>query len=134
MIDSDALFLSALERCSIPNHLFRHRDHVRVAWLYITRDGPEQATSAMQRAIQRFARHQGHQHKFNVTLTVLWVRLVAAHAAHHRCLTFDEFAETNAALLDKDLVLQFYTRERLFSEAARQRWLDPDLRSLPDMS
>ncbi len=88
----------------------------------------------MQRAIQRFAAHHGHERKFNLTLTVLWVKLVAAHVAHHRCPTFDDFAETNVALLDKDLVLKFYTRERLFSNAARQSWLDPDLRSLPNVS
>jgi hypothetical protein len=134
MIDSDELFLSALERCSIPNHLFRHRDHVRAAWLYVTRDGAEEAMSAMQQAIHRFAAHHGHEQKFNLTLTILWVKLVAVHAKHHGCPTFDDFAKTNAALLDKDLVLKFYTRERLFSDSARQRWIDPDLRSLPDIS
>jgi hypothetical protein len=35
------------------------------------------------------------------------------------------------ALADKDLPLQYYSRERLFSEAARASWLEPDLRPLP---
>lgn len=34
------------------------------------------------------------------------------------------------ALADKDLPLQYYSRELLFSEDARAAWVDPDVRVL----
>jgi hypothetical protein len=128
---SDDSFLHALETGAIPNHAFHHRDHLRAAWLYVRRRGMADAERAMLETIQRFASLHGHASKFHHTLTVLWVKLVAAHATHHVEATFDELLKLDARLLDKDLPLSFYSRGVLFSERARSRWVEPDVRTLP---
>ena len=131
MSESDARFLSALEACQIPNADFRHRDHLRAAWLYVTCAGSSRAVKLMERTIRRFAAYHGHVDKFHATLTAAWVKLVAAHVEFHACPTFDAFIDHNSKLLDKDLPLQFYSRTALFSDRARVRWVDPDLQNLP---
>ena len=80
---SDRVFLDALEKAVIPNHAFRHRDHLRAAWLYIHERGASGAEEAMLQTIHRFATAHGHAGRFHHTLTAAWVRLVAAHVAHH---------------------------------------------------
>jgi hypothetical protein len=133
MNQSDTAFLNALEAGKIANTNFGHRDHLRAAWLYIARDGTADAIRAMERTIRQFAAHHGEHNKFHVTLTIVWVKLVAAHVACHPQPSFDQFLAMNGELLDKNLPLRFYSRERLFSDGARSKWLGPDLRCLPDI-
>jgi hypothetical protein len=45
--------------------------------------------------------------------------------------TFDDFIERNAELLDPKLLEQHFTRELLFSDAARSDVVEPDIRALP---
>lgn len=128
---SDDAFMRLLKTCQIPNELFRHRDHLRAAWLCLKRMPLGEATAAMDQLIRRFALHHGREDKYHRTLTIVWVHLVDAHAVAYPAPTFDQFALRHAALLAKDLPLHFYSRETLFSPQAREQWVEPDLRALP---
>ncbi len=127
----DDAFLHALETGEVANHAFHHRDHLRAAFLYVRRRGAKDAEQTMLGTIRRFAAHHGHAPKFHFTMTALWVRLVAAHVAQHPDAAFDELIDLDNRLLDKDLPLRFYSRTQLFSEQARARWVEPDMRPLP---
>jgi hypothetical protein len=117
---------------TLPNELFRHRDHLRFAHHRLLNDGWPFALDAISEQIARFARHHGHAEKFHVTLTQCWVRLVAgALAREPRSCSFEELVSRHAELLDKSLLLRYYSRERLFSDAARRAWIEPDLHELP---
>jgi hypothetical protein len=131
MDHADDGFLHALETGAIPNHAFRHRDHLRAAWLYVRQRGAADAERAMLETIQHFASLHGHASKFHHTLTVVWVKLVAAHVTHHVDATFDELLNLDGRLLDKELPLRFYSAGVLFSDSARARWVEPDVRALP---
>jgi hypothetical protein len=68
---------------------------------------------------------------FHYTLTVAWVRCIAGHS-HDACAApFDTFLSHNAELTDSALLLRFYSRERLYTTAARTNWREPDLQPLP---
>jgi hypothetical protein len=43
----------------------------------------------------------------------------------------DAFIEANPALLDTRIMLTHYSRERLFSDAARREFVEPDLAPIP---
>jgi len=131
MSEADVKFLRALEACRLPNSGFRHRDHVRAAWLYVTRDGLPAAIDAMDATIRHFAAHHGHATKYHKTLTAAWVQLVAFHAACNPASEFEEFAAMNPDLLDTALPMRFYSHERLFSAQARTHWIEPDRRAFP---
>jgi hypothetical protein len=130
MNESDARCLESLERFEITGP-FRHRDHVRAAWLLVERHGADRAAAMMERVISKLAEHHGHAKKYHATLTRAWVRLVAFHAGCHPAASFDDFIAHNAALLDPELPLRFYSRDVLFCDAARDAWCDPDRRPLP---
>ncbi len=117
---------------TLPNQLFRHRDHLRFAHHCLRRDGWPFALDAVSEAIARFARHHGQAQRFHVTMTECWVRLVAgALAGEPRECSFEQLAARHSELLDTSLPLRYYSRERLFSDAARARWVEPDLGELP---
>ncbi len=115
----DAAFLKALERGTYPKEEMNHRAHLRLALL--CRDEPQRARDLLQ----RFAIGAGQAIKYNETLTQVWLRLVAAHAE----TTVDALMKT--PLADANLPLRHYSHERLWSDEARERFIEPDLHPLP---
>lgn len=129
---SDDEFVAAVLSGAIPNASFHHRDHLRLAWCLVRQTGVAAAADAITSAIRRFATHHGHPEKYHETLTRFWVRLVGhLIAAHPEISTFDGFLAAFPHLLDKDLPYQHWSRETMWSPAARARWVEPDLLALP---
>lgn len=127
----DASFLRAFEDASLDASAFRHRDHVRLAWLYLRREGEQRATQLMLEGIGRFAAAKGAAGVYHETLTRAWIRLVAAALARDASRDFDSFVEAHPELLDKRRPYAFYTDETLDGAAARVGWVEPDRKPLP---
>ncbi len=129
---SDADFLRAFEDLSLPVGVFHHREHVRVAWLYLKSSDATRAAEQMAAGIRRFASHQGATQKYHHTLTQAWMRLVAAAMVETpEGYTFDQFLAAHPELHDKDALAKYYSSELLQTAAARERWVEPDLQPLP---
>jgi hypothetical protein len=129
---TDQDFREAFESLKIPNEMFHHREHIRLAWIYSRHFPQDQALSRIVRGIQDFARHHGAAHKYHHTVTVAWMRLVW-HAARPAppAPDFDTFAAVHPHLFNPRLLEYYYSKARLQSDAARHDWLEPDLRPLP---
>lgn len=111
---NDAAFARAFERGEIANTEFHHAAHLRLALAYLSESHtPEEACERMAATLRRFAAANGHPERYHHTITVFWMRMLAR-------------------LLDKNLPLTYYSRERLWSGDARTGWLEPDLRPLDD--
>ena len=81
--------------------------------------------------MRRFAASIGKADKYHETITLFWMRvLAAARRALPAGRGFDDLLDRDPRLLDKDMPFAYYSRERLFSEAARAEWVAPDLRPL----
>ena len=130
-LDDDA-FLAAFEGCQLAGSTFRHRDHVRLTWLYLRRFGYASTLLRVREGIRRFAIHHGATGKYHDTLTAVWVRLVAAAILETPDIDdFDTFVDAHEALLDRGLPLEYYSPELLWGNDARAHWVDPDVRPLP---
>src|SRR5207253_1405283 len=72
--------------------------------------------------------------KYHHTLTLFWMRLVAAALVEtpEGC-AFEEFLTAHAELCDKNLPSQYYSQDLLRTPAARDGWVEPDLRPLPHL-
>lgn len=117
---TDAAFIEALEKGTYPRDEMDHRAHLRLALLF--RDEPQRARDLLLRYITKI----GGLVKYNETLTQVWLRLVAAHP---REKTVDALMRT--PLGDATLPFRHYSPERLWSDEARTRFVEPDLRPLP---
>ncbi len=131
---SDEDFLRTFEDLSFPADLFHHREHIRVAWLYLKSFDATRAAERMSEGIRRFANHQGATQKYHHTLTLAWMRLVAATLVETpEGLTFDQFLTTHPQLKDKNVLAKYYSKELLQTAAARGGWVEPDLQPLPEL-
>ena len=126
---TDETFLARFEATAL--HSFDHRDHVRVAFAYARRGGIEHAIARAREGLRRFAAAHGEPGRYHETLTTAWARVVGHYALHARDDDFESFLAAHPRLLERDLLSAHYTRERLFSPAARAGFVEPDLLALP---
>jgi hypothetical protein len=124
---SDDEFVAGFESLNLKHANFNHADHVRLAWIYVSRLGVAAAEEKLLLGIQGMAEKVGAPQKFLYTTTVAWVRLVAAALHKNSCgAAFEEWVSGHEALLDKTLLDTFYSKGVLQSEVARRGWVAPD--------
>jgi len=125
----DREFLAAFESAALPEELFRHRDHVRAAWLLLREEPPASALVRFTGALRRFAAALGKAGLYHETITWAYLLLInerMEHTGRQRC--WREFAQANADLLTwRPTVLESYYREEtLGSDLARRVFVLPD--------
>ena len=119
-----------LEGCTLDSARFHHADHLMVMAVYIHDLGYAAGLDRMRQTIQRYAAHLGASTKYHETLTVFWARMVEQQI---RSTTGDLSSQIRAMLStlgDKTLVDDYFSRELLNSESARQGWVEPDIKPL----
>ena len=127
---NDPDFLLQFENCTLPKENLTHKGHIRLAWLYLSKSSLTEASDAITTGIQKFAASIGASHIYNETLTLAWIYLVNDAMQKNNQDTFDKFILVNQYLLESTLPLQFYTKECLYSDAAKQHWVEPDLKPI----
>jgi hypothetical protein len=129
---TDVELARALECCEIPDGGFHHASHLRVAWVYLDESGSaDEACARMRATLRRFSASVDQPGKYHETMTVFWIRmLAAARSASAGTAGFDEVVARHPELLDKDLLLAYYSPQRLASREARSSWMEPDRRPL----
>jgi hypothetical protein len=129
---NDTEFLYAFHNRSLPSGEFRHRGHLRLAWLVLSHYQQSEAASTMAREIRRFATEQGGAGRYHETMTRFWT-LMVNHARENaqEVESIDELIEKFPFLLDKNLPYRHWTSESFNSQEARTSWVPPDILPLP---
>jgi hypothetical protein len=137
---SDDDFLEAFERCTLYRSQWTHEAHLRMAWLYLARYSLNESIELARIGIRRLnsffqsiARGLGQDTRdgYHDTITVAFVRLIASRLKKNE--TFLDFRARNPDLFDRKLtaLLQFYSNDLLHSLAAKERFIEPNVRKLP---
>jgi hypothetical protein len=127
---NDHEFLQAFEAATLT--AFPHRSHVRMAWLYMRRDGWEAGLQHIREGIQHFAVALGATTKYHETITCFWAHMVYAAVTETPAEDdYEQFVAAHPELLNVRLISEYYSPARLGSDAARRTWVDPDLKPLP---
>jgi hypothetical protein len=69
---------------------------------------------------------------YHETITVAFMWLIHAACARQICASSVDFCERHPELLKKDVLLRYYSRERLASAEAKVLFIEPDLKPLPN--
>ena len=120
------------ESCEIHPADFRHYQHLTVALWYIRQFPYETASEKMRAGIQRLAAAYSKT-GYHETITLFWLVMVRvfAAAADSGEATCDLANRLITSYENKDLIKEYYSEEQLASAAAKQGWVEPDLKSLP---
>jgi hypothetical protein len=132
ILGDDALW-RAFHDATLPAAAWTHAAHLRIAWLHLARHELDEAHLRMRVGIIRLNAAHGlvetAQRGYHETLTRVWLVLVAA--ARHRAPGADSVSLLAQPGLEREAPLAYYSRARLFSVAARARFVPPDLAELP---
>jgi hypothetical protein len=128
----DSEFLKLFHQGALTGDEFRHRGHLRLAWLVLSRHPRDEAEQIVASEIRRFAVANGASNRYHDTLTRFWVRLVS-HATENapEARNIDELLSMFPFLLDKSLPYRHWREETFNSDLARTGWVEPDLAPLP---
>ena len=123
--------VESFEACSFHPSEFRHYQHLSVALWYVWHLPFADAETRMKAGIRRLAQRYGKM-GYHETITVFWLRLVAAFAA--RAEVGPSLAEVANRLIvecdNKELIYDYYSRKLIESAKAKAEWVEPDLRKL----
>ena len=122
----------SFEDATISREDWRHAEHLVVALYYLNGNDIETATRKMRDGIfnllrNGFAVDLTKEMPYHETLTVFWMRTVAAFSRSKNGGGLLEKANELVRTYDKDYPLRFYTREFLFSDQARAAFVPGDL-------
>ena len=128
MTDAEILTLvDRLERCLLAKEEFHHRDHLAVSVVYLYAADFDTALDRMRSSLKRFAGHHHVTGLYHETLTRFWLQQVEMRLDRKLCLA-ESVRSIQAQLNDKNLAFEYYSRERINSKEAKERWLPPDLK------
>lgn len=132
---NDDDFLNAFELCTLTN--WSHKTHLRMAWLYLTRNDRRVAVNKIFDGIKNFIQRSPIARKttFHFTMTYFWIQMVdLAIAQSQNERNFDAFLGSNPHLMNGGLFLEYYRKETLLNNpVARQEMVLPDIKPLPTM-
>jgi len=129
---TDQELIEQFEDGTLPIEGFHHREHVRAAFLYLTKYPVLEALQIFSRTLRRFAETRGKPQLYHQTITWAYIFLIQERMARAGSKqSWEEFARDNPDLLvwNDGILTRFYRSETLTSELARTVFLLPDLRT-----
>jgi len=124
--------VAAFEDASIARDVWKHAEHLVVALYYANKYDLETAIAKMKDGLFNlltvgFKVDLLKEMPYHETLTVFWMRAVDEFARSTNGMSLHEKANSLIETFDKDYPLRFYSREFLFSDEARARFVEPDI-------
>jgi hypothetical protein len=118
----------------IPARLWTHGAHLAVGLWHVDRYGADEALRRLRQGIRSLNEHHGKQNTesagYHETITCAQVVLLADFLARADSAVplLERYAQLMASpLADRNVLLRFYSRDRLMSDLARARWTEPDV-------
>jgi hypothetical protein len=132
----DQTFLAQFEARTCPLDQWHHREHIKVAYLYLSRHSFATATEKVCSGIRAYnATHNVPESLtggYHETMTQAWMRLVyLTFCEFGPSESADEFVDKHTQLLSKRALLFFYSRDHIMSAEAKRQFVEPDLTPLP---
>ena len=126
---TDREFVEAFESCTLDPSTFHHREHVRLAWIYLGESSLVDALARFARSLKRFATNAGSEGLYHETITFAFLFLIHERMQRSAASTFDAFATANEDLFawKPSILDRYYSAETLQSELARRTFVMPDV-------
>lgn len=135
-MSDDETFLMQFEAGSWPFENWHHRQHIKIAYLYLCRYPFEKAMIRMREKIKAYNIIHNvpdlPTRGYHETMTQAWMRLVHLTLCEYGpAETADGFYEQNPQLSEKKILRLFYSRDLFMSSRAKVEFVEPDLAPLP---
>lgn len=122
----------SFEEATVSQEDWHHAEHLVVALYYLDRHDMETATAKMRDGIfnlltRGFSVDLIKEMPYHETLTVFWMRTIDRFNSSRNGASLIQKANEIVESYDKDYPLRFYSREFLFSDEAKARFVEGDI-------
>src|SRR5437762_2066332 len=136
MMMSDDSFIEQFENCTLPFDQWHHRAHVKLAYLYAVRFGPETAARKLRDGIRAYNAANDvpdtPTRGYHETMTMAWLHVInTTMQVYGQKPTADEFFDFHPQLGHKKILRLFYSPKLFMSPRAKREFVEPDLTRLP---
>jgi hypothetical protein len=125
--------VKAFEGGTISRDAWRHAEHLTVALYYLSKHDFETSLVKMRDGIfnllRAFEVDLTKEMPYHETMTVFWMRTAFDFKNSKNGASIVEICNELIEKFDKDYPLKFYSCELLFSDAARAKFVEPDLQN-----
>lgn len=128
----DQTFIARFESQTLNPAHFTHVGHLRLAWLYLSRNDLDRALALVSSGIKAYAESQGAFEKFHLTITDALVRIIDCRMRAMKAKDWLSFLKENQDLVEdaQSILLEHFSRDSLFSDQARTSLVAPDRKPL----
>jgi hypothetical protein len=135
-MSDDETFLQQFETAAWPLQDWHHRQHIKIAYLYLCRHPLDTAIAKMSSGIKKFNAAnnvpEGLDRGYHETMTQAWIHLVHCTLQEFGpAENADAFVDKHTQLLSKRALLFFYSRDNIMSWEAKRQFIEPDLAPFP---
>lgn len=135
-MSDDDIFIQQFESRTFPFDQWHHRAHVKLAYLYAVRFGPEIAAHKLRDGIRAYNAANNVQDLptsgYHDTMTQAWLQIIQATIQiYGPKATADEFFDFHPQLSQKKILRLFYSPELFMSPQAKREFVEPDLAPFP---
>jgi hypothetical protein len=132
----DESLLQQFENGSLPAEKWHHREHVKVAYLFLRRHPLPAAIERIRSGLQAFNAAQNIPYTldrgYHETMTLAWMKLVHFTLCEYGpAESADQFYDQHPQLWQMKVLRFFYSRDRLMSWEAKRNFAEPDILPLP---
>ncbi len=135
----DATLIRRFEDRTLPFDQWTHRCHVKVAWIYLSRHGLDEAIVRMRAGVKAYNAAndvpEGPLTGYDETTTVAFMHIVhatmEAYGASHPVSGADAFCDTHPQLMTKHVLRLFYSPAQRIRPEAKTTFVPPDLTAFP---
>lgn len=137
----DQTLRTQFEDLSLAQSAWTHEAHVRVAWIYLTALGFDEALLEVERRIRAYNAHvgvpEGPTQGYNQTTTHALLQIIdtvrRAYGDTFPVADSRAFYARHPQLRTDKLLRCFYSPDRRMHPDAKQRFVEPDLAPLPHL-
>jgi len=123
--------VESFESGTISRDDWRHAEHLTVALVYLSNAEFDAAYAKMRSGIfnllESFGVDLTKEMPYHETMTIFWMKAVEDYKKSNENGSMLEICNELIEKLDKDYPLRFYSRELLFSDEARAKFVEADL-------
>src|SRR5271157_4303042 len=135
-MSDDELFLEQFEMAAWPKEEWHHKQHIKVAYLYLKRYPFEVAATRIREKIKAYNAAKNVPDSlisgYHETMTQAWLRLVYFTLCEYGpAESAEDFYEHNPQLSQKKTLRYFYTKEFFTSPKTKAEFANPDLTPFP---
>lgn len=122
--------LRLIQSVPVEDH-FGHAEHLRFAWALLDEaEDTGEAERVAKMTIRHVAELAGNPGKYNCTMTMFWIRVLAnVRQQHEGVSSLKEAMRVFPPLADPHLHDKHWSN--IESEEAKRQWVEPDLAPLP---